>query len=57
MLTPKAFSMRSAISAESAAWPFSRAESVARRTPRMAAALVTLRPNSSITSARMKSPG
>ena len=46
MLTPKAFSMRRAISGESEALPFSSAESVALRTPRMSAALVTLRPNS-----------
>ena len=57
MLTSNAFSMRSAISGESEALPFSSAESVLLRTPRIATALVTLRPSSSMTSARMKSPG
>ena len=57
MLTPKAFSIRSAISGDSAALPFSRSDSVARRTPRIAAAYVTFRPNSSITSKRTNSPG
>lgn len=57
MLTSNAFSMRSAISGESEALPFSSAESVLLRTPRIAAARETLRPSSSMTSARMKSPG
>ncbi len=55
MLTPKAFSSRNAISGESDALPFSRSDSVARRTPRIRAAFDTLSPNSSTTSARMNS--
>ena len=57
ILTSKAFSMRSAISGDNAALPFSRSESVARRTPRISAAFVTFKPSSSMTSVRMKSPG
>ena len=57
MLTSNAFSMRSAISGESEALPLSSAESLLLRTPRISAVLVTLRPSSSMISARMKSPG
>ena len=57
MLTPNAFSKPEAPSpAESAVLPFRSSESVVFRTPRISAARVTLSPNSSMTSARMKSP-
>ena len=48
MLTPNAFSMRNAISGESAALPFRSEESVALRTPRIPAAFVTFKPSSSM---------
>ena len=57
MLMPKAFSMRRAISGDREDLAFSRSERVARRTPRISAALVTLSPRSSTISVRMKSPG
>ena len=44
MLTPNAFSTRSAISGESAVPPFRSSESVVFRTPRISAARVTLSP-------------
>lgn len=44
MLTPKAFSSRSAISGESDARPLRRSDSVARRTLRILAAWDTLSP-------------
>ena len=57
MLTSNAFSMRSAISGESEAFPLSSGESVLLRTPRISAPLVTLSPSSAVISARMKLPG
>src|SRR5208282_5583580 len=46
MLTPKAFSIRKAISGERAAWRFTRSDRVARRTPKISAAPATDRPSS-----------
>jgi hypothetical protein len=57
MSTPNAFSMRSAISGDRAAWPFTRSDRVARRTPRISAARATVRPSFSRISSRMSSPG
>src|SRR5208282_4022921 len=57
ILTPKAFSKRSAISGETAALPWVTSESVARRMPRISAARVTVRPSASIISSRIVSPG
>lgn len=57
MLTPNACSIRNAISGDSEALPFSRAESVARRTPRISALLVTLKPSVSSNSVWMNLPG
>src|SRR5205809_6579180 len=57
MLTPNAFSIRSAISGESAALPFNRSDSVARRTLRISAVRATVRPSSLRISSRMKAPG
>ena len=57
MLTPNAFSTRSAISGDNALRQFRRSETVARRTPKISAAFVTVSPNSSTISVRMKSPG
>ena len=47
----------SAISGDSEALPFTRSDSVARRTPRIRAAADTLKPSSSRASIRMKVPG
>src|ERR1700691_2812777 len=57
ILTPKAFSMRSAISPERSALPLSRLDNAGRETRSAAAAAVTVRPAGSIISVRMKSPG
>src|SRR6266550_1145960 len=57
MLTPNAFSIRSAISGESAALPFNRSDSVARRTLRISAVRATVRSSSLRISSRMKAPG
>src|ERR1035441_2328613 len=57
MSGPKAFSMRSAISAVKAALPRRRSERVARRTFKTTAALETLSPSASITSVLIRSPG
>src|SRR5229473_1193748 len=54
---PKAFSMRNAISPESAARAFSRLDRVTRETWSARAASVTDIPSGSMTSVRMKSPG
>src|SRR5882724_3386008 len=57
ILTPKAFSIRKAISGDKAAWQFTRSDSVARRTPKISAARATDRPSSASISSRMNSPG
>src|SRR5271156_2777835 len=57
MFTPKAFSIRRAISGYTAALPLTTSDSVARRTPRASAAPLTERPSSPRTSSRMKTPG
>src|ERR1700693_5273196 len=57
MSGPKAFSMRRAISGVSAALPWRRSESVARRTCRISAAFDTVRPRASMTSVLIRSPG
>src|SRR5580658_8942321 len=57
ILTPKAFSMRRAMSPERAAFPLSRLESAGREIFNPAAAAVTVRPAGSMISVRMKSPG
>src|SRR5579863_4803352 len=57
MSGPNAFSIRSAISAVSAALPWRRSESVARRTFKISAAFDTLRPRASMTSVLIRSPG
>src|SRR5258706_7849330 len=57
ILTPKAFSIRSAISPERLALPFNRLDRVGRETCRTRAAAVTERPRGSMISVRMKSPG
>lgn len=44
MLTPNTFSKRSAISAVTEALPLTTSDSVARRTPRISAAPVTVKP-------------
>src|ERR1700686_1175429 len=54
---PNAFSMRRAISGVSAALPRSRSESVARRPFKSSAAFDTLRPNASMISVLIRSPG
>src|SRR5208283_3054968 len=54
---PNAFSMRSAISDVRADLPLRRSDSVARRTCRISAALVTLRPSASMTSVLIRLPG
>src|SRR5574337_200039 len=54
---PKAFSIRSAMSGDSAARPLRRAESAGLVTPRISAALVTERSSGSITSILMNCPG
>src|SRR4029077_12281102 len=57
MSGPKAFSMRRAISGVSAALPWRRSESVARRTFKISAAFDTVRQRASMISVRIKSPG
>jgi hypothetical protein len=57
MLTPKAFSIRKAISADNAARPLNRAERAGRVTPSTLAASVTDSLWGSTISARMKRPG
>src|ERR1700722_2994060 len=57
MLTPNAFSSRSAISEDTAALPWATSDNVARRTPRIAAARVMVRPSAKMISSRMTSPG
>src|SRR5208337_5108812 len=57
IFTPKAFSMRSAMSPERSALPLSRLDSAGRATRSAAAAAVTDRPAGSIISVRTKSPG
>src|SRR5579875_1019737 len=57
IFTPKAFSMRSAMSPERPALPLSRLESAGRETWSAAAAAVTDKPAGSIISVRIKSPG
>jgi hypothetical protein len=57
IFTPNAFSMRSAISPERSALPFSRLDRAGRETFRAAAAAVTDKPAGWIISVRMKSPG
>src|SRR5690348_10522859 len=55
--TPKAFSMRSAMSRERSALPLRRFDNAGRETWSAAAAAVTDRPAGWIISVRMKSPG
>ena len=57
ILTPNAFSIRSAMSPDSPAFPFSKLDSVGRETPSAAAAAVTDSPCASTISVLMKSPG
>src|ERR1700691_1554228 len=57
IFTPKAFSMRSAMSPERDALPFSRLDSAGRETFSAAAAAVTDSPAGWMISVRMKSPG
>src|SRR5208337_247490 len=57
IFTPNAFSMRSAMSPERSALPFSRLDSAGRETLSAAAAAVTDRPAGWIISVRIKSPG
>src|ERR1700733_8630537 len=57
IFTPKAFSMRSAISPERSELPFNRLDRAGRETRSAAAAAVTESPAGSITSVRIKSPG
>src|SRR5205807_2153433 len=57
MSGPNAFSIRRAISGVSAALPCRRSESVARRTFKISAAFVTLRPRASTISVLIRSPG
>jgi hypothetical protein len=57
ILTPNAFSMRSAMSPERSALPFSRLDKAGRDTFSAAAAAVTDNPAGRIISVRMKSPG
>jgi len=57
MFTPKAFSIRSAISGDSDVFSFTRSESVTRRTPSTSAPVLTLRPCGSRISSRMNAPG
>jgi len=56
MPTPNALSKRNAISAESADFSLSRLFNAYRVTPRTSAAAVTVKPSSSITSARKNLP-
>src|SRR5271169_1430743 len=57
MSGPKAFSIRNAMSPDSAARPFSRLDKVTRETWSARAAAVTDRPSGSMTSVRMNCPG
>src|ERR1041385_17361 len=57
MFTPKAFSIRSAISGDRDVFSFTRSESVARRTPSTSTPELTLRPCGSRISSRMNAPG
>ena len=57
MSGPNAFSMRSAISGVRVASPWSRPESIARRTFRICAACVTFRPRASTISVPIRRPG
>src|ERR1022692_2874118 len=57
MSGPNAFSMRRAISGVSAALPWRRSESVARRTFKISAAFDTLRSRASMISVLIRSPG
>jgi hypothetical protein len=57
IFTPKAFSIRSAMSPERLALPLSRLDSVGREIPSAAAATVTDKLAGPIISVRMKSPG
>src|ERR1035437_10309172 len=57
ILTPKAFSKRSAISPDRSALPLSRLDRAGRETWSTLAAAVTDRPCGSMISVRMKSPG
>src|ERR1700674_2733757 len=57
IFTPKAFSMRSAMSPDRSALPLSRLDSAGRETRRAAAAAVTDKPAGWMISVRMKSPG
>src|SRR5579862_1198228 len=57
ILTPKAFSIRKAISPESAALLFKRLERAGLETPKAAAAAVTERPAGTMISVRMKIAG
>src|SRR5215471_5526340 len=55
--TPKAFSIRSAMSPDRSAWPLSRLERATRDTPSACAPAVTVSPSGSRISVRMKLPG
>jgi hypothetical protein len=57
IFTPKAFSIRSAISADYAALPLMRSERVARRTSSTFAASLTDKPSSSRIPSPMNAPG
>src|SRR6202011_3752746 len=57
IFTPKAFSMRSAMSPERSALPLSRLDRAGRETCSAAAAAVTERRAGTIISVRIKSPG
>src|ERR1035437_761974 len=57
IFTPKAFSMRSAMSPERSALPLRRLDSAGRETRSATAAAVTDRPAGWMISVRMKSPG
>src|SRR5215467_9248930 len=57
IFTPKAFSMRSAMSPERSELPFSKLDNAGRETRSAAAAAVTERPAGWIISVRIKSPG
>src|SRR5580698_9996663 len=57
IFTSNAFSIRSAISPDRSALPFSRLERAGRETRRTLAAAVTDKPRGSTISVRMKSPG
>src|SRR5467141_936234 len=57
IFTPKAFSMRSAMSPDRSALPLSRLDKAGRETRSAAAAAVTDKPAGWMISVRMKSPG